>query len=144
MDNQEGSLLKQFVDEISNLPSYYKVAQIGNDKEALGVPKDCNFKNLVGITRDFPFDSNESMKKWPELPVLRSDHNIISSFPDSTLFFMFYNQPSSIVQIAAGEELKNRGWELDEYTWCKQIDGVKYKFDIHSWLSKESRAVLSK
>jgi CCR4-NOT transcriptional regulation complex NOT5 subunit len=133
---------REFVDHIANLPNKEKMAQIGLEPSVLGMPRDnIAFSKAKSYFTDVPFDTSDTArvpKQWLEFANLPSPINVIPSMPELTLFFMFYTQPSDLIQIAAGEELHNRGWNYDEadWRWSKDIEGEQYDFDLHSWSLK--------
>jgi hypothetical protein len=132
----------EFVDQIANLPNKEKMAQIGIEPAVLGMPREnITFSKAKSYFTDVPFDTADTTrapKHWLEFTNLPSPVNILGSMPDMTLFFMFYTQPSDLVQIGAGEELQNRGWTYDEsdWRWSREIEGESYDFDLHSWSIK--------
>jgi hypothetical protein len=134
--------LREFVEQIAALPGKEKMAQIGIEPSVLGMPREnITFAKAKSYFTDVPFDTAETTrvpKPWLEFSSLPSPIAIISSMPDLTLFFMFYTQPSDLVQIAAGDELLNRGWTYNEsdWRWSKEGDGELFEFDLHSWSVK--------
>lgn len=137
--------LNEFIQQISALPPRDKMAQIGIEPAVLGMPKDpgnISFAKVKSFFIDDPFDTTETTRvptQWLEFNNLQSPINIIASMPDYTLFFMFYTQPHDLIQIAASEELQNRGWEYSEsdMRWSISNDGRSFEFDLHSWSIRE-------
>lgn len=142
---QRKPYLTEFVQQIANLPSKEKVAQIGIESSVLGLPKDnITFAKAKNYFLDAPFDTTEITrvpKQWLEFSNLQPPISIISSMPDFTLLFMFYAQPHDLVQITASEELQNRGWNYDdsEMKWSYENEGGTFEFDLHSWSVKKKQ-----
>lgn len=142
---QRRPYLSEFVQQIANLPSKEKVAQIGIESSVLGLPKDnITFAKAKNYFLDAPFDTTEITrvpKQWLEFSNLQPPISIISSMPDFTLLFMFYTQPHDLVQITASEELQNRGWNYDEseMKWSYENEGGTFEFDLHSWSIKKKQ-----
>lgn len=142
---QRRPYLSEFVQQIANLPSKEKVAQIGIESSVLGLPKDnITFAKAKNYFLDAPFDTTEITrvpKQWLEFSNLQPPISIISSMPDFTLLFMFYAQPHDLVQITASEELQNRGWNYDdsEMKWSYENEGGTFEFDLHSWSVKKKQ-----
>ena len=142
---QRKPYLTEFVQQIANLPSKEKVAQIGIEISVLGLPKDnITFAKAKNYFLDAPFDTTEITrvpKQWLEFSNLQPPISIISSMPDFTLLFMFYAQPHDLVQITASEELQNRGWNYDdsEMKWSYENEGGTFEFDLHSWSVKKKQ-----
>ncbi|KAK8885686.1 hypothetical protein M9Y10_041138 [Tritrichomonas musculus] len=142
---QMRAYLKEFVQQVANLPSREKVAQIGIESSVLGLPRDnITFAKAKNYFLDAPFDTTEITrvpKQWLEFSNLQPPISIISSMPDFTLLFMFYSQPHDLVQITASEELQNRGWNYDEseMKWSYENEGGTFEFDLHSWSVKKKQ-----
>ncbi|OHT13253.1 hypothetical protein TRFO_16708 [Tritrichomonas foetus] len=140
---QKKAYLNEFVQQIANLPSKEKMAQIGIESSVLGMPRDnINFAKAKSYFLDAPFDTTETTrvpKQWLEFTNLQPPISIISSMPDLTLLFMFYAQPRDLIQITASEELQNRGWNYDEseMRWSYENEGDIFEFDLHSWSVKK-------
>jgi CCR4-NOT transcriptional regulation complex NOT5 subunit len=134
--------IKEFVQQISSLPSKEKMAQIGIEPSVLGMPRDnITFAKARSYFMDVPFDAAETTripKQWLEFAALPSPVQIIRSVPELTLFFMFYAQPADIIQSEAYAELQSRGWTYSdtESKWSCRRDGDVFEFDLHSWSVK--------
>lgn len=135
--------IKELVEQVSQTPMS-KLAQIGIEPSVLGMPREnVTFAKAKSYFIDTPFDTTESAKvpkQWLEFANLPSPLNIITSMPEQTLFFMFYTQPNDLIQIAASEELQNRGWTYDatDGRWsCENEQEETFTFDLHSWAIKK-------
>jgi CCR4-NOT transcriptional regulation complex NOT5 subunit len=75
--------------------------------------------SYYNVSDEYEKDSYEPKNKLPDgfvekynmpkYPALQTD-KLISKFSDSTLFFIFYYQPSTKSQILAADELIKRKW----------------------------------
>ena len=137
------SYLKEFYEEISNLPNKDKMAQIGIEPSVLGIPKEnISLAKVKSYFIDVPYDTTEPIripKQWIDISNLESPIKLIPLMPDLTLFFIFYSQPHDLAQITASEELQNRGWNYDEIEakWTCENETDTFEFDLHSWCIKK-------
>ena len=138
--------LKEFVQQISELPDSAKMPQIGIEPAVLGLPREnLTFAKARSFFLDTPYDTVEAAKvpkAWLEFERLPVPLDIIPSMPDLTLFFMFYAQPRDPVQVAASEELRSRGWSFDpsDARWSFENEqGEIYEFDLHTWAVKRTK-----
>ena len=74
------------------------------------------------------------MSKPKDLP-----ESAIKDFPDTVLFFMFYNMPNDRAQLQAAQALSKRGWTYvsEEMRWVKMKDGNHFvRFNPDQWVEE--------
>ena len=59
----------------------------------------------------------------------------LKHFPDSVLFYIFYNMPNDRAQLNASNQLIERGWTYvnQEMRWVKQKGNRFSRFNPESW-----------
>lgn len=60
----------------------------------------------------------------------------INAFPDTVLFYMFYNMPNDRAQLSAAKFLQQKGWVYvtDEMRWVKmKPNNVFVRFNPELW-----------
>ena len=134
-----GPSIKDLLYEISNLPPEQKMAQIGLERESLGLPH----ANARIDGRSFFSDNYVSIdpsvkpkKNFLDFPGLPQLSKVIPNMPDETLFFMFFAQPRDKVQELAASELKRRGWRYSKSreVWSVVKNGKAMTFDENNWM----------
>ena len=71
------------------------------------------------------------MSKPKDLP-----ESTMKDFPDTVLFYMFYNMPNDRAQLSAAQLLKSRGWSYvsEEMRWVKVKEGNSFvRFNPDLW-----------
>ena len=138
----KGPTIKDFIDEIKQLPPEQKMAQIGIERNVLGIPNENAQFDGKSFFSDNAFSimkQTKTPKNWLDFIGLQPPINLITKMPVETLFFMFYAQPHDRIQLAAANELKSRGWIYTPKgsVWSLQKRDSYVTFDTHDWLIKE-------
>ena len=137
-----GPTIKQFINEIRQLPPDQKMAQIGIERNVLGLPNDDSKFDGKSFFADNAFSilkQAKAPKLWLDFLALQPLTDLIKKLPPETLFFIFYAQPHDKIQMSAANELKVRGWQ---YTpkgaiWSLQKRDTYLLFDVNGWVIKE-------
>ncbi|EAX95179.1 hypothetical protein TVAG_032460 [Trichomonas vaginalis G3] len=140
-DVNRGPTIKDFINEIRSLPPEQKMAQIGIERQVLGIPENSTFdgRSFFSDNAFAILDPSKTPKDWLDFINVSPIASVIPKMPDETLFFMFYAQPHDIVQEIAAQELIKRGWKYSSKTmmWSIQKREGFFSFDIKNWSIKE-------